>query len=420
MNVIIKKPLSFGSLEMISSKSLTHRALIAAALSNETCIIKRPLLSEDTLATIDMLKVMGVNFEIGKNEIKVISQKLKRPMTVLNANESGSTLRFLIPVALLNEGYVTFDAKPGLRKRPLSEYISIFKQMNLEFEQENENLPLRVKGPLVPGSYHIRGDISSQFITGLLYALPLLNEDSILTIDTPIESKDYVDMTLFILKQFGIDILFKNNSYYIKGNQKYLQKDYEIPGDFSQAAIFLTAGILGADLTLNRLLLNTHQADEKIIELIENMNGNFLIGNGSLKALKSKTTGCIHDLSQSPDIGPILALLCALSEGKSEIVNASRLRIKESDRITSITTELKKMGAKITETKDGMKIQGVKRLKASMDLDSWNDHRIVMTLAIAAIKTDGVIRIKNAEAINKSYPTFFEDYVKLGGEIEYE
>jgi 3-phosphoshikimate 1-carboxyvinyltransferase len=420
MNVIIKKPISGGTLDMISSKSLTHRALIAAALSKGQSRIIKPLLSEDTYATIDVLSKMGIKFQINQEEIIVDSNGLSLPTETLNCNESGSTLRFLIPIALLNEGEVTFDGKPGLRKRPLSEYISLFKQMGLQYEEISENLPLRVKGKIKSGEYHMRGDISSQFITGLLFALPMVDGDSKLIIDTPIESKDYVLMTIFILKKFGIDIMVKNNIFYIKGNQSYRKNDYEIPGDFSQAAFFLAAGVLGANIELKRLDINTHQADEKMIEFIENMNGDIMIGNGSITAKKSKTIGHIHDLSQSPDIGPILALLCALSEGKSEIINASRLRIKESDRITSISTELRKLGAKITETKDGMKIQGVKTLRSCMDLDSWNDHRIVMTLAIAAIKVDGPIRIKNAEAINKSYPTFFEDYQKLGGVIEYE
>lgn len=420
MDVLIQKPLSSGTLEAIPSKSLTHRALIAAALSEENCIIKRPLLSDDTLATIDVLRHLGVEINIEKDQIEVKSTGIKRPSDTLFANESGSTLRFLVPVALLNEGWVTFDGKPGLRKRPLSEYISLFKQMGLEYEQIGENLPLKVKGPIVPGTYHLRGDVSSQFITGLLYALPLLKSDSIIHLDTPLESRDYVDMTISMLKNFGVNITQRRGSYYIEGNQKYARESYVVSGDFSQAAFFLSAGILGANLTLTHIDLNTHQADEKVLEIIESMNGNFIVENGTIKPLKSDTKGTIIDLSQAPDIGPIMAVLCALSEGKSEIINASRLRIKESDRIKAITCELKKMGAKISETKDGMKIQGVKIFKGNVSVDSWNDHRIVMALAIAAMRADGPIRITNAEAINKSYPTFFEDYVKLKGVVSYE
>lgn len=420
MDVLVERPLSEGTLEVIPSKSLTHRALIAAGLSTERCIIKRPLYSDDTKATITILRQLGVEINEFSDHIEVNSSGIKQTDEVLFAHESGSTLRFLVPVALLGNGWVTFDGLPGLRKRPLSEYISLFKQMGLEYELLGENLPIKIKGPIIPGDYHLRGDISSQFITGLLYALPLLDNDSTLTLDTHLESKDYVDMTISVLKSFGVEIRYKNNVFYIKGNQKYRKNAYEISGDFSQAAFFLTAGILGANLTLTKLELNTHQADERILEIIESMNGNFVIENGTIKPIKTKTEGRIIDLSQAPDIGPIMAVLCALSDGKSEIINASRLRIKESDRITAITTELKKLGAKISETKDGMKITGVKIFKGNVTLDSWNDHRIVMALSIAAMKADGPIRITRAEAINKSYPTFFEDYMKLKGVIRYE
>ena len=292
--------------------------------------------------------------------------------------------------------------------------------MGVKYQQFDENLPLKISGKMVPGEYKILGNISSQFVTGLLYALPLLNGDSKLLLETPLESKDYVDMTISIQHQFGVEIEEIENGYFIRGNQKYCKKTFDVSGDFSQAAFHIIAGILGANLRLSKLEKNTHQADEKVLEIVKMMGATINYDNGSIKPIPSNTYGRTIDLSQCPDIGPIMAVLCALSDGTSHIINASRLRIKESDRITAIATELNKMGAKISETKDGMIIEGVKNLKSNMNLYSWNDHRIVMALAIAALKTDGPIRIIGAEAINKSYPTFFEDYVKLKGEISYE
>lgn len=420
MNVWINSPLKEGTLEIISSKSLTHRAIIAAALAKGKSVVRKPLHSLDTYATIDMLRKLGVVINIHDDHLEIISDGIKPTEDVLYANESGSSLRFLVPVALLNEGVHTFDGAPGLQKRPQNEYINLFKQMKLDFKQNEQNLPLKIYGKLQSGRYHLRGDISSQFISGLLFAFPLLEEDSEIILDTPLESKDYVLMTISVLKSFGIKIIHQNNIFYIPGNQKYRDNDYTISGDFSQFAFFFIAGILGANLTLKNLSLNTHQADEKVLEFVEMMKGDYLLENGSIKPIKSNTKGAVIDLSQSPDIGPIMAVLCALSDGKSEIINASRLRIKESDRITAITTELKKMGAKISETKDGMKIEGVKRLKGNVILDGWNDHRIVMALSIAALKADGPICIKGAEAVQKSYPTFFDDYMKLKGDISYE
>ncbi|MCU0104367.1 3-phosphoshikimate 1-carboxyvinyltransferase [Acholeplasma vituli] len=420
MNVIIHKPLSEGELEVVPSKSITHRALIAAALATGRSIIKRPLESEDTEATIQMLRALGVSITKTEEGLVVESNGIQKPSEVLFANESGSSLRFLVPVALLAESEVTFDGKPGLRKRPISEYLRVFDQMGIEYQQFGENLPLKIKGKMVPGEYRISGHISSQFVTGLLYALPLLNGDSKLLLDTPLESKDYVDMTISIQNQFGVKIIPIDQGYFIPGNQKYVKNTYEVSGDFSQAAFHIIAGILGANLRLTKLEENTHQADEKVLDFVRKMGGNIKFENGVIEPKSSKTYGSTIDLSQSPDIGPIMAVLCALSDGTSYIINASRLRIKESDRITAITTELKKLGAKISETKDGMIIEGVKKFKSNMNLYSWNDHRIVMALAIAAIRTDGPIRITGAEAINKSYPTFFEDYVKLKGVISYE
>lgn len=420
MNVIIHKPLSEGTLEVVPSKSITHRALIAAALAEGKSLIRRPLESEDTEATIDMLRALGIVINKTPEGIEVDSKGIQKPSRILFANESGSSLRFLVPVALLSEGEITFDGKSGLKKRPISEYLKVFDQMGVKYQQFDENLPLKISGKMVPGEYKILGNISSQFVTGLLYALPLLNGDSKLLLETPLESKDYVDMTISIQHQFGVEIEEIENGYFIRGNQKYCKKTFDVSGDFSQAAFHIIAGILGANLRLSKLEKNTHQADEKVLEIVKMMGATINYDNGSIKPIPSNTYGRTIDLSQSPDIGPIMAVLCALSDGTSHIINASRLRIKESDRITAIATELNKMGAKISETKDGMIIEGVKNLKSNMNLYSWNDHRIVMALAIAAIKTDGPIRIIGAEAINKSYPTFFEDYVKLKGEISYE
>lgn len=420
MNVIIHKPLSEGTLEVVPSKSITHRALIAAALAEGKSLIRRPLESEDTEATIDMLRALGIVINKTPEGIEVDSKGIQKPSRILFANESGSSLRFLVPVALLSEGEITFDGKSGLKKRPISEYLKVFDQMGVKYQQFDENLPLKISGKMVPGEYKILGNISSQFVTGLLYALPLLNGDSKLLLETPLESKDYVDMTISIQHQFGVEIEEIENGYFIRGNQKYCKKTFDVSGDFSQAAFHIIAGILGANLRLSKLEKNTHQADEKVLEIVKMMGATINYDNGSIKPIPSNTYGRTIDLSQCPDIGPIMAVLCALSDGTSHIINASRLRIKESDRITAIATELNKMGAKISETKDGMIIEGVKNLKSNMNLYSWNDHRIVMALAIAALKTDGPIRIIGAEAINKSYPTFFEDYVKLKGEISYE
>ena len=281
-------------------------------------------------------------------------------------------------------------------------------------------MPLEVKGGLKSGRYRIQGDISSQFITGLLYALPLLNGDSVVEVTTKLESVGYVDLTLDMLKNFGIEIENKGyREFYIRGNQKYKACDITVEGDFSQSAFFLVADTLGANIELSAMNMNSLQGDKKILEDITAFGGKIGYEKERLKALPKKTKGCVIDFSQSPDLGPALTVLAALSEGVTEFVHASRLRIKECDRITCMKEELEKLGANIVEFPDGMSIVGVKSLKGGT-VDSHNDHRVAMALAMASIKATGNIRILNAECVSKSYPNFWEVFESIGGDIIYE
>lgn len=420
MDALINPHKLKGEIDVIASKSITHRALICAALANGTSVVKNALHSNDTFATIDMLNALGVDFEVKKDTI-VYGRPMMKPMKVLNANESGSSIRFLIPVAITSPYEVIFDGKEGLRKRPQNVYFDLFKKHQITYEAlSNEDLPFKVKGPLTPGTYELPGDISSQFITGLLFSLPLLNGDSLIKLTTPLESVGYIDLTLDVLRTYGISIEVKGNTYHIKGNQSYEAKNYEVEGDFSQAAFFLVANTLGSKVVLNKMNEKSLQGDKKIIEIINQMGGSVYFENGQLFAKKAQTKGIEIDLSQTPDLGPILTVLASVSKGTTTIVNAQRLRIKESDRIKSMICELTKMGAKITETSDGMIIQGVSKLKGNVTLEAWNDHRVVMALSIAATIADGPVRIKNSEAVNKSYPTFFEEFARLQGSVTFE
>ena len=280
-----------------------------------------------------------------------------------------------------------------------------------------------MNGKLKAGNYEIDGNISSQFITGLLYALPLLDGDSKLTINKNLESKGYIDLTLEILELTGIEIV--NNDYKsfdIKGNQIYKPFDYTVEGDYSQVAFWIVAGIISANrdnevkcLHVNK---NSLQGDRKIIEIVERMGANIEIFDDYVIVKPSKTKGTVIDISQCPDIGPILTVLGALSEGETRIINGERLRIKESDRITSIKTELNKLGANVAEEGDSLIIQGVEGFKGGVTVNSWNDHRIAMSLAIASTRCEKEIILEEAESVRKSYPHFWDDFVKMGGEIE--
>ena len=421
MNVIIHPKKLKGEVIIPPSKSLSHRAIIAACLAEGVSVISNISYSKDINATIGAMEAIGAKVIRNGNQLIINGSNVKRVGDVIDANESGSTIRFMIPIALVNAEPITFTGKNNLVNRPLDSYFEIFDKQGIKYEHsDGVYLPLKVSGGLKPDTYHIRGDISSQFITGLLYALPLLNGDSKIVITTNLESKGYIDLTLDVLKDFGIEII--NNDYkefIVKGNQQYKPTDYTVEGDYSQTAFFLVGGALGNDITLLGMKEASLQGDKKIIDDIKAMNGNITFESGILKCEPSKTVGAVIDFSQSPDLGPALTVLASLSNGTSHFINASRLRIKECDRITCMLEELNKMGANITESPDSMTIYGVNELKGCI-VDSHNDHRVAMALAMAATVCDSDVKILNAECVSKSYPHFWEDYIKLGGSIDYE
>lgn len=417
-NVIINQSKLSGKVKIPSSKSICHRAVICAGLSDGISNIYNVFLSQDIEATSNAMESLGVSIVEDKNAfiIKGTGQlEVKNP--IIDCCESGSTLRFLIPIAAVTGKRIEFVGKGRLIDRPLQPYYEIFDEKRLHYKNTNGKLPLTIDGKLIPGEYRINGNISSQFISGLLFALPLLDGDSNIIITTPLESRPYVDLTIEMLKIFSVNI--ENNDYneiIIKGNQKYRPEDYSVEGDFSQAAFWLVAGALGADVKCEGLNMKSLQGDMVILEIIKNMGVKLVVKDERVQALPSITRGAIIDASQCPDLVPILTVLAALSIGTTEIINAGRLRIKESDRLSAITCELNKIGADVEERSEGLIIRGIETLKGGT-VNSWNDHRIAMALAIASIKCEGPMIIQEAECINKSYPDFWKDFRELGGNI---
>ncbi len=421
MNVTINPKNLVGDVIIPPSKSLSHRAIIAACLSEGRSEISNVLYSDDIIATLDAMEAMGAKIERLEDKLIIDGSKVKRIDNVIDAHESGSTIRFLIPIALTINEPITFIGRNHLVKRPLDIYTKIFDEQGIKYFKETNELPLYVEGAIKSGVYEIRGDISSQFITGLLYALPLLEGDSKLVITTNLESKGYVDLTIDILKMFNIEIInYDYKEFTIKGNQVYKPFNYTIEGDYSQVAFWLVAQTLGADLNLLNMREDSYQGDKKIIEDINALGGDVKFINGLIKASASNTKGAVIDFSESPDLGPALTVLASLSEGESRFINASRLRIKECDRITCMRVELEKMGAKITEEPDKMIITGVKSLKGNVVLDAHNDHRIAMALSIASLKANGPIKIMGADCVKKSYPHFYKVFESLKGDLTYE
>ncbi|MBU1144476.1 MAG: 3-phosphoshikimate 1-carboxyvinyltransferase [Firmicutes bacterium] len=418
MNVLINpKPLS-GTVYIPPSKSQSHRAIIAASLSKGKSVISNIIYSEDVLATIGAMEKIGVKFI--KNTRQLIVSGIGRIVITddnfIECNESGSTLRFVLPIFSLSKEKIVFTGKRSLFNRPMTVYEDIFKKLHLNY-QKNEN-SIIVSGSLSSGVYEIPGNISSQFISGLLFALPLTKGDSKIIITGNYESKQYVDMTLDVLKRFQIVVTERNKTYYIKGNQVYHPANFQIEGDYSQLAFYAVLGQISGDILCKNIPFESLQPDQKIMEFIQKMKGNYELTETGILFKKSNTIGVVLDVSQSPDIAPILSILAALSSGETIIENAMRLKFKESNRLSSMFETLKAFGVSTEMGEDYLTILGQQELNGGV-FESFNDHRIVMSIAIAATRATHQVMIKNAEAINKSYPNFFEDLEKLGADITY-
>lgn len=412
-----------GEVKIPPSKSMAHRAIICAALSEGLCIIENIDYSDDIIATIDAMNSLGAKIVKHKDYIEVIgaygSDEKAKEARVIDCNESGSTLRFLVPISLLFKGSSNFKGRGNLGKRPLTTYYNIFERQGIQYSYEEGNLNLVINGELKAGTFEVEGNVSSQFITGLLFTLPLLKEDSKIIITTEMESKGYIDLTLKAMSDFGVEIINNNyREFIIKGNQKYNVRNYRVEGDYSQAAFFLCADSLGNDVLCKDLDLNSLQGDKEVIDILERMNVVFNTNNIGVKGIANgELTSTVIDGSQCPDIIPVLTAVASLTNGTTEIINAGRLRIKECDRLAAVTSELNKLGAKIIEKEDGLVITGVEKLQGGVEVWSHKDHRIAMTLAIASTRCEKPIVINDYECVAKSYPNFFEDFKALGGNI---
>lgn len=416
-----------GEVNVPSSKSLSHRSLLCAALSDQMSTIHRLQTSQDIEATIRAVRELGAEVVRDGDTVYVkgsgvmkndgLTERINQTLN-FNCGESGSTLRFMMPIGMLYPGEKVFDGVGGLPNRPLTEYLRNFDQLGIQYEYKGK-LPFKTDQRLKAGHYKLTGGESSQYLSGLLMALPLLNEDSTIEVEGVLESKDYVALTRQTLKSHGIRIeMASEKTFKIRGNQHYQPVETTIEGDYSQAAFFIVAGLLGTKpLICHHLETDSQQADRRIIDIVKRMGADVEIQGDSLMVRPSLTKGTVIDASQCPDIIPILAVLASFSEGETRIVNGSRLRIKESDRIASTVSLLRSIGGAVEETTDGMIIMGKQRLEGGR-VKGFNDHRIVMAAAISAIRCEGPVWIEGAEAIDKSYPKFFEDFIALGGRVD--
>ncbi len=412
-DVEIKPSTLRGSLQAPPSKSMLHRAIFCAALSKGKSVIRNFATSKDIEATLNIAKALGANIKIKGSQLTIEgSQGLTSPSYPIDIHESATTLRLAIPLFFLLGKTTRFTASDSLIKRPLTTYETLFAN-TITFEQNT----ITIKHSLQPQKYKLKNPSSSQFISGLLLALPLLENDSTIIVKNP-PSKNYISLTIDILKQFNIDITLIKNGYHIPGRQTYKSTDITIDGDYSQAAFFLTAGLLHTSVTLTGLPDNHLHADQKFIDIVLASKGNIKKQGNRITARKSVLSKQVISIDESPDLGPILALLLSYAKGRSKLIEAKRLKFKESNRLETTKAALNAIGADITVKNNTLIIHPISKLLGDKHISSMNDHRIAMTLAIAATTALRPIRIIDAHVVEKSYPSFFEDLKTLGADLK--
>lgn len=393
MNVLVKKSQACGEIDAITSKSYAHRIAICSYFSGEE-ILERygDFTSEDIAVTAKCLKAI----RSGKRR--------------LDCNESGSTLRFLIPFCASLGGEWELTGSERLMERPNDELFKVLTEHGIK---TTSGKTIKIDGKLQSGEFRIRGDISSQYVSGLLMALPSILGDSEIILTSPLASSPYVDITKEVLLGFGVKIKDTKNGFYIKGNQKYTGK-ISPEGDWSNAAFFLVYGAISGKVKVNGLNLNSKQGDRYILEILKQAGAKVVTFGDSVEVEKAELTAFTFDAENCPDLVPIASVLAGFAKGRTTIKNIKRLKIKESDRVESIIAMLKAFNVNAYSDGENLYVDGGK--PSCGEINSFNDHRIVMSASILASGCDGESKIFNAQAVNKSYPTFFLDYKKLGGD----
>ena len=377
-----------GTVTPPSSKSVGHRALIAAALSGGFRTISNLGDSKDIQATQNCLSALKTGQPTGEDGLPL-----------LDCGESGSTLRFLIPLSLVLRGGGHFTGRGRLMERPQGPYFSLFQEKGTFYQQKDG--VLTVRGTLSPGRYSLPGDVSSQFITGLLFALPLLDGDSEIVLTTPLESRGYVDLTLDVLRTFGIRVEERADAFHVPGSQHYESRDFTVEADWSQAAFWYAANFAGGQVDIQGMNMDSKQGDKVI----------------ALQYWQLAKPGEAElDVSQCPDLVPPLAAIAAVRAGTTHLTHAARLRMKESDRLSTVAAALRAMGAQVEEGPDSLTIHGQERLPGGGTVDCCNDHRIAMMAAVSAAFAQAPVKLLGAECVRKSYPEFWNHFIQLGGE----
>ena len=396
------------------SKSGAHRAVICAALAGGLSKIAPVELSEDITATIRAVEALGVQTRLEGNALTVDASALGAAKGgEIHCGESGSTLRFLIPIAAALGLDAVFTGCGRLPQRPLGAYLACLPPAGVECQSAG-GLPFAIRGRLRGGRFSLPGDVSSQFITGLLLAMPLTGEAGEIVLTTPLQSAGYVDMTIQVMADFGVQVERTRSGYRVAGGQRYRPRAYTVEGDWSQAGFYLAAGALGGRLKLAGLRRDSTQGDRAAEGIFSAFGAHIRWEEGALLVSPGMLRGIPIDAAQIPDLVPPIAAAAALAGGVTTITSAGRLRLKESDRLAALAAAVSALGGQVEERVDSLTIQGVPALQGGRAL-GCNDHRIVMAVAMAALRAAAPVEITDPYSIRKSYPSFFQEYNKLGG-----
>lgn len=412
-----------GTAAAPASKSEAHRLMICAGLTEGETTLTGYMDSEDMAATRRCLRALGAATERGEDWLTLTghARKIAR-LPVLDCGESGSTLRFFVPIALAMAGGGVFRMHGRLGQRPMDVYRDLFVPRGVRWRMGvgcDGAAELTVQGKLEAGSYVLPGNVSSQFVSGLLFALPLLEEDSTLTVQPPVESAGYIRMTVEAITRSGVVMEeIAPFRWRIPGRQRYHAEGGRLSGDYSQAAVLLCASALGEDVMVTGLAAKTTQGDRAVLKHLQALGAKVEETEDGVKVTADALQGAELDMSDCPDIAPILALVCQLAEGESRLTGCGRLRIKECDRLAATVESLNLLGGDAKAEGNDIVIRGVKQLRGGVALPDYNDHRMVMLAAIAALKAQEPVRVAGTSALNKSWPEFLNVYRQLGGKAE--
>lgn len=411
--ISIKQQPLCGTIDAIPSKSFAHRAIILASLCDTPTTLLGASTGVDTLATVGVLNSLGADIKLTDNgyEVNPITKTADEP--TLNVRESGSTLRFLLPLVSVLGAECNIIGEGRLANRPNKELIDALRSVGVNFD--NDTLPVKVSGKFNSNDITIRADISSQFVSGLLMAMQLLPHQTQLHLVGELKSSKYVDITIDCMRSFGASITKTQDGYALAGGGYKSPKIYNIEGDWSNGAFWLVAGAIGGDITIKNLNLNSRQGDKAILDILKLSGADIEISTDSIRVKKSNLKGFSFDFEDIPDLVPICSVLAGFSAGLSEFRSVERLRLKESDRIASTLDMLTQVGIECYY-KNNLYVNGT--IPHSGEIKGYNDHRIVMSGCVIGAYTTGGVSVTEENAVNKSYSNFYKDFVSLGGVID--